>query len=243
MSTTNPTGGIPDPVPALAPRGHGTPTPSEPTHVPVDPTTIARGHEEDRYDWRAVWSVPALVVAFFVLAFSTVTVLYGFIANPSPDPNLDSPQAVERNRESLNDRLARIGRGKEVNQPRLEDLKMIEGNNGDRGNPRAFTQPVKPTGNSPWVHPEDLRPNPENTPALYQAAWANPGKTVARIPIDDAMKLATDPKAKLLPTQAAQSKPVVTWERPTAANAGRGFADSRVELPSIPEPPKEDKKK
>ena len=51
------------------------------------------------------------------------------------------------------------------------------------------------------------------------------------------MKLAIDPKMKLLPTQEAQSGPIPSENRPTAANAGRGFADSRAEPPKLPQGP------
>jgi hypothetical protein len=232
MSTTNPQGGTPDPVPSLAPIRPGSPAPdTHTTGLGVDPSAIARGHEEDTYERWSVFSVPLLVILFFAAAFTVVTIIFNLIAFPPPDPGAH-PQAADLNKEPLNKRLDRIYRGsKDVNQPRLEDLKMRE------GNPRAITEPATPTGNSPWIHPEELRPSEKNTPAIFLAAWADPGKTAARIPIDDAMKLAADAKLKLLPTQAAQSGPIPSEHRPTASNAGRGFADSRAEPPRLPEAP------
>lgn len=231
MSTTNPPGGRKDPVPALAPLEPGSPAPDEATTgIPVDPATIARGHEADTYDNMSVFSVPLLVILFFVLAFATVTVIFRFIAYPAPDPTAN-PGAVERNSETLNKRLDRIYRGsKEVDQPRLEDLKMREGHE------RAITSPPTPTGNSPWVHPEDIRPSEKNTPALYRTEWIDKDKT-ARIPLTDAMSLVLKQQSKFLPTlpKNEQSSPLASEHRPTASNAGRGFGESTVVLPKLPE--------
>ena len=72
--------------------------------------------------------MPLLVILFFVLAFGTVTVIFYFIAYP----NADDPTATRRRSNAttapLNERMARIHRGsKDVDQPRLEPLKLRSG--------------------------------------------------------------------------------------------------------------------
>jgi hypothetical protein len=223
MSTTNPSSG------AGPAHGHEHGSAGEPVLGGVDPTAVTRGHEADTYDTKSVFSVPMLVVLFFVLAFGTVTILFRVIAYPGPDPTAH-PGATERNSETLNKRLERITRGGEVDQPRLEDLKLRE------GEPRAITSPEKPTGNSPFVHPEDIRPSQKNTPDLYRSEWVVKDK-IARISLTEAMQLALKQNSKVLPTlpKGELSTPLSSEHRPTAANAGRGFAESRAELPPLPE--------
>jgi hypothetical protein len=180
-----------------------------------DPAVIKRGYEEDRYDSTSVLSVPIIVVVFFVLAFGVVTIMFQYLA-PTPNDPEAHPQAVERNSASLNERLDRIRRGGEVNQPRLEPLKLRS------GDARAITRPELPTGNSPEYHPEDLRPSPSNTPDLYVWQPLNPGQ--ARISIEEAMNLAVNTKLseKLLPARKDGKRPAQSYEKPTVANAGRG---------------------
>lgn len=213
MSTTNPdSGGLKaDPVGGLAPIAPGSRHGDDhDISGPPSPATIARGHEEDRYDAISVFSVPFLVVLFFVLAFSTTTLLFYFLA-PSVPHASESQQAEERNKAPLNERLARIGRGKEVDQPRLEDLKLRE------GNARAITRPETPDGNSPFLHAEDLRPTPGNMPQLFETKWLDANKTVGRISITDAMAMAD----KLFPVRQHPEMPRDSANMPTAANAGR----------------------
>ncbi len=216
MSTTNPpgTGGIPDPIPA---------------GVGADPASIARGHETDDYDSKSVLSVPLLVVVFFIAAFATVSAVFWMIAYPEPEPG-EHPLATERNLVHMNERMGRITRGGEVDQPRLEDLKLRT------GDARVMTQPEMPTGNSPWVHPEDIRPSPTVTPTLFETRWADPNKTYARVSLGLLMDLNNEALGKLFPVQAAQSRPLDSPNRPTAANAGRGGGPSVAAPPKLPEP-------
>ena len=223
MSTTNPDSGRPpaDHVGGLAPAPPGTPHADDHgISGPPDAATVARGHEVDHYDAASVFSVPLLVVLFFVLAFGTVSLIFFFIAPTIDDPNAHK-QAVERNNAPLNERLGRYGRGKEIDQPRPEDLKLREGNS------RAITRPETAEGNSPWLHPEDLRPSKEHMPQLFETKWLDANKTVARISIADAMEMAD----KLFPVQQPASVPLDSMNVPTAANAGRGVP------PQIPPAP------
>ena len=178
---------------------------------PPPAETIARGHEIDKYDTTSVLSVPLLVVLFFVLAFGTVSIVFYFIA-PSPEDKSVHPQARDWNKEEINERIDRLP------DPRPEGLKTRSGNS------RAITQPEKPVGNSPWIHPDDIRANPTNTPALYRFGWTDASKKFARIPIDDAMEIALQPADKgglRIAEKKQQSAPSDSWHVPTAANAGR----------------------
>lgn len=179
-----------------------------------DPAVIQRGYEEDRYDAASVFSVPLIVVVFFVLAFSVTTAMFYYLAPSRFDPQAH-PLAVERNSVPLNERLARIRRGGEVDQPRLEPLKLRA------GDPRAITQPELREGNSPEYHPEDLRPAPETTPDLYRVEQIS--NELVRIDIDTALRLASEPRvaAKLLPARKDGMRPINSYEKSTAYNAGR----------------------
>jgi hypothetical protein len=200
------------------------------------PEAIARGYEEDVYDSRTVLSVPILVVLFFVLAFGTVTIIFGFIAYPKGDSR-GNPQAVERNKRSLNDRLKDNDRGLSDTktgdgQPRLEPLRLRSRNS------HAITSMELPEGNSPELHPEDIRPTKDRFPALY-AAGAD------RVGLDKVMGLSNDQLKSLLPTAPGAGPLIDSQHTPTLANAGQGFAESKVIVPPLPKSaePKEGEKK
>lgn len=227
MSTTNPG----DAAGGLPPADPGQPKADDhDVTIPPDPAIVARGHEADGYDSKSVLSVPLLVVLFFVVAFGVTTVLFAYLSPTREDPRAN-PQAVERNTVPLDERLGRISRGKEVDQPRLEPLRERGGNS------RATTSFEKPGVNSPELHPEDLVPSPVHTPALFRTGWVDPNKTIARVTIAEAMKLATTDKAlNLLPARHNPVSLVTSEHEPTAANAGRGAGPSVVEQPPAPGP-------
>jgi hypothetical protein len=228
MATTNPGHGHPDPVGELThtPPGQPTPDAGDPPGAPPA-EVVARGHEEDVYDAKSVFSVPLLVVLFFVLAFAVTTALFAYFSTPPANPGAN-PQAIARNDIPLNERLARIGRGKQVDQPRLEPLTERAGFE------RAITSPQLPGVNSPEIHPEELFPSPEHTPALYKSGWVDEGKPDARqvIPITRAMEQLARPNG--LPARKEPVALIPSWHKPTAANAGRGAGDSEVEQPVPP---------
>jgi hypothetical protein len=229
-----------DPVNKLAPKEPGAPPADDHDRSgPPAPEVIARGYEADGYDTKSVLSVPLLVVLFFVLAFSTVTVIFYFIAPTKADPRAH-PGAVQRNKPPLNERLGRYGRGKEVDQPQLEPAKLRA------GDPRAITQPEVPGVNSPVVYAEDLRPTPERFPTLY-------GGEGGKLGLDKTLGMNADALKGLFPVQESGAKPIDSQHVPTGANAGRGFGPSEVRIPQLqqsPRPPapapppkkKEDKK-
>jgi hypothetical protein len=211
MSTTNPEHGRPpaDPVGGLAPVRPGTPLADDhDVSGPPAADTIARGHELDAYDSTSVFSVPLLVVLFFVLAFVTVSVLFYFLF-PSPvDPGAH-PKAVAYNKQDVSKRYNVAG-------TKLDNFRDLG------GSPFSITSTEQSTGNSRWIQPDDLRVNPANTPPFYQAGWVEPGKTHARITIDDALELAAADGGKaILPVNPAADKEQGRADLPTAANAGR----------------------
>ncbi len=180
--------------------------------------TVARGYEEDVYDSRTVLSVPILVVLFFVLAFGTVTTLFGFIAYPVVNSKAH-PAAAERNKDSLNDRFARLNRGPKngEGQPRLEPLRMRSGES------RGITQPELPYGNSPELHPEDIRPSPERFPTMYSGG--------GRAGLGSFMGLNNQALGQLFPTQKGARLLLPSEHVPSLANAGRGDSEAMVILP------------
>ena len=201
----------------------------------VDPAAIARGHEADGYDTASVVSVPLLVIGFFLTAFVVTTGVFWYATKrEAADPNTH-PEAAARNAEPLNTRLNRIYRGGEVDQPRLEPLVLREDGS------QTYSRKPLAQGNSPQIHPEALRVSKENTPALYVAGWVDQGKKIARIPIDEAMKVALKDKDGVLKAAKTDTKPVESQFRPSAANAGRGAGESKVVAPGAT-PPKNDHK-
>jgi hypothetical protein len=202
----------------------------------VDPAAIARGHELDGYDTKSVLSVPLLVVLFFLLAFGSVTIIFSFVSKSVDDPKAN-PQAVQENSGPLNDRMSRIHRtsGGPTDQPRLEPLRLRTGES------RAITRPETDTGNPPELHPEDIRPTKHNTPELFEGGPLHDDKSVVRIPIEDAMRRVLEEAKVRLPVAQLGTAPPGSGHVPSAANAGRGAAESKAEPPKLPEvamPPK-----
>jgi hypothetical protein len=255
MSTTNPDHGRPpaDPVGGLAPIPPGTPRADDhDVSGPPAAETIARGHEVDEYDTTSVFSVPLLVVLFFVLAFGTVSVIFYFIFPNPADPRAN-PLAVEDSQKEIPDRLD------DTPDPQLDNFRHLQGHS------RSITSLERPTGSSPWIHPENLRVNPTNTPTLYRSGWLDPAKTRARLTIDEAMDVATrrdnvlkvaallGPIAQeafdavtrkyfVLKAAAKAPAPVSSQNVPTAANAGRGEGPSLAIPPRDPLTAPEEKK-
>jgi hypothetical protein len=188
---------------------------------------IARGYEADTYDTRTVVSVPLLVILFFVLAFGTVSLLFAFLAYPKPDPKAN-PQAVARDAAPLNDRLSRIYRGSKDGggQPRLEPLRLRSGNE------RSITSPDLPVsaGNSPELHPEDLRATSDRYPALFATGDRKYG-------LDKTLNLSDAALTQLFPVQKVAESPVDSQHVPTGSNAGRGAHASVVVAPGPSLPP------
>ena len=203
MSTTNPQHGS---APLADDHGASGPPAAE---------TIARGHEIDAYDTTSVISVPLLVVLFFVLAFGTVSVIFYFIFPTQEDPTAH-PMAVERSKQGVSERHENIP------SPRQDNFRELEGHT------RSITSRERPGVNSVNLHPEDIRANPINTPALYKNGWVDPGKSVARISIDEALALAAQNKDnKILPVSKTPDQLRGSVHVPTAANAAAAQTDRK----------------
>ena len=114
-------------------------------------------------------------------------------------------------------------RGKEVDQPRLEPLKMRSGE--ARAMPRPELSVAE--GNSPELHPEDLKPTKERFPELYATGAGKYG-------LDKTMELNDEALKSLFPVQKTVTKPPDSQHVPTAANAGRGAEGSLAIVPPTP---------
>lgn len=220
-----------DPVKVLAPKQPGAPSADDhDTSGPPAPEVIARGYEEDVYDAKTVLSVPLLVVLFFVLAFGTVTVLFSIYSKPTVDPNAN-PQAKARNEKALNERIGKIGRGREVDQPRLEPLRERT------GDARAITRPEKPGVNSPELHPEDLIPNKEHYPELYKTADGVTPLDVTLALTDEQLKGNSRFKSANVPAPHEAARQVSG-----GASAGRGPDSAPPQVPAAKDAPKDNPK-
>ncbi|WP_439628119.1 hypothetical protein [Gemmata sp.] len=190
--------------------------------------SLRLGYEPDGYHTGSVVSVPVLVVVFFVLAFGSTTALFMYFSKAPNDPAAH-PMARERNQVELGDRLKRIGRGAEVDQPRLEPLVVRTGNS------RAITRPTDPNGNNPpYVYPEDSRADADRTPELFRTGWADGGRTVAQVPLAAVLDGAAP---KLFPFQDHGSRPTASTHLPTASNAGRGAEHAEAVMPRVHQVP------
>lgn len=193
----------------------------------VNPAAIRAGHEPDVFAVRPILSIPAAVVITFVIAFAVAGVVFWYFVSAPRDP-MANPQTVARNKAPLNERLDRINENptpnREVDQPRLEPLQRLE-NNG-----QYITQPplggVK-AGNSPELHPEDLRPGRIADPNDPGAGNWTEGERRFAGKIVEATRAAADStqvQAALFPHRKEQVRPGDSSRGPSYSNAGRGAA-------------------
>ncbi|HEX4606931.1 MAG TPA: hypothetical protein VH092_01875 [Urbifossiella sp.] len=249
MSTTNQPGAGPN---WPADVGHGSAPDDHGGGGGVNPEALKLGHEPDVFAVKPILSIPFAVVVTFVVGFGVAAGVFAYMAaQVKPDP-LAHPEGLARGNAPLNDRLARTdqtgasGVKAEVDAPRLETLRRLQTNDKEKG-VQFTSQPELPTGNSPWIHPEDIQPG--RVAGLNRTEYADKEKKYARIPIDDAMKLIVE-KGELRAHKGG-ARPQVSADRPTGANAGRGGmpAAPKVEAPAPPpgpaklDPPKAPEKK
>lgn len=191
--------------------------------VGVNPASVRTGHEPDTFAVKPILAVPLAVAVSFVIAFVVATAVFAyFVFGRTPDP-MANPAAVKRDAAPLNKQFERIDRQglatnvrPEVDQPRLEPNRTLE-NNG-----RAITQmPLGgvEAGNSPEIHPEDIRP--DNVAALREYSRGSE-PAFSHIPIDVAIELATKGKQKAWLPAAPVSGREDTSTRPSASSGGRG---------------------
>jgi hypothetical protein len=226
----------------MATDGHGGEfAPSGPTHD--------LGYEPDKFPVKTILVVPGVVLATILVVYIITTVIFdAFFAPKGIVPPPDVPAAAERNSAPLNERFDRISStnpNAEVLQPRLEGLQKREiyGKNGDKNaisSEMITTQPLK-DGNPPRYHAEDLRPD---RVAATSKPWKDQSAGATRIPVDEAIKLASNPNnaawAKALSAREGALPLDVdpNWDRPKESNGG----NARLPAPHKKETPPEAKK-
>lgn len=202
---------------------------------------LKAGHEADKFGVKGIVLVPVFVALVLAITYGIVTVTFNAINKPPAaerSVNSESEVVIKRNAASTNDRFAMTNSvnpkeldGKVVPQPRLEYLKQTEGN--DPSNYRSKL-PL-PTGNSPEIHPEDLRQSRYIDPAtrrklLNETGWVVDDK-IAHIPIDKAMEAVL----KKLPVRKDPVAVSGTSDgRAKQSNAGRGGPSQPIAAPEVP---------
>ncbi len=208
----------------------------------ADAVALKAGHEADKFGAKAIVLVPVFVAITLALTYVIVTITFNAI-NVRPAADQPDSELVKLNDAPINDRFARTSStepknppghtGAVVPQPRLEYLRQTEGT----GPANYQTRFALPTGNSPEIHPEDLRAEryidpKERRRVLTEAGWRDrEKKTVAHISIDLAMK-------EVLKTLPVQEKPVSLTgtgdNKSKQSNAGRGGPSQPVAI-MVPE--------
>lgn len=191
--------------------------------------SVRAGHEPDRFLARSVLYVPVLVVSVVVVAFATVTTLFTILVHKPAIDESANVAAVADSRSNINDRFAKISStdpNAPVKQPRLEYLKQ-QATEGDRDPPYLRSKrPIEAPGMTYEIYPEDLRPARYIDPTfkrkiLVESAWLDDKKSVARIPIDEAM-VALIERHKLTIRKDPVKLAATSEGRAKLSNAGRG---------------------
>lgn len=218
------------------------------TDIPgAERDSVRAGHEPDRFAAKAILAVPALLTLVVLTAFGVVTFLYrtGYTRfHPAPAGGFN-PQAVafnttlaadgkERIDRDVSSRVSRISStapkdvnglpGTAVPQPRLEYLKETAPESKDDPAYLRTKRPIETPSNTYEIRPEDLRPDNYADPEtkvkmLATYGWLDTNKKVARIPINDAIKMVIAGK-KLPARKDAVPSPTSTTYAPTLANGG-----------------------
>ena len=204
----------------------------------VDPAALAAGHEPDVFAVKPILSVPVAVVVTFAIAFSVAALAFYVLSqNVRPTPYAH-PEAVRRGEQPLNERLLRIDRkgqddnkAREVDQPRLEPLRRREADG------QFYARPEMPTGNSPEIHPEEIRP--DRVAALQRTGYVDTEKKFARIPIADAMTVAVGNK-DFFPVRKDATRPLTSVDKPSTSNAGRATPPAAPKIEAKKEPEKKE---
>jgi len=181
---------------------HG--TREEPVIGPPPKEEVEAGHMPDKIKVLGILPVPLAVVFFFIVAFGATTVIFIVLMAPKTDTRL-SPIATKLNSFPLNQRIERINNPAMIDQPRLEGVKLYDGDD------QSFTKSSQPTkkGNYPEWHPEQLRPTAKygqslglmsyqkNSPDMLEEGAKG---TSYRIPVTKAIELVAAKNAKTAPT-------------------------------------------
>jgi hypothetical protein len=193
----------------------------------VNPEAIRAGHEPDAFNVRPIFSIPGAVLITFVIASIVAFAAFTYLMAVPKDP-LANPHAVERNKAVLNERLGRIGRGTETDQPRLEPLRRLEKYDQTAEQPPTTQPPVAggvKAGNSPELHAEDLRPDRIADPKDPNAAnWTDADRKFAGKLVEATKTAGENPQVRsaLFPVRKDPVKPPDTSRMPSYSSGGRG---------------------
>jgi hypothetical protein len=225
----------------------------------ADGRAVKAGHEPDKFAVRAILYVPALLVLTMLVAFAVVTaVILTYYTRYKPADPASNPQAGQLTNADINDRFGRISstvpkdlktrdgeviKDSAVPQPRLEYLKQTQ---PETPTDPAYLRSKRPTNspsNSPEIRPEDLRAENYVDPltrerVLATYGWRNVDHSVARVPINEAIKMVIAQHKLPVKKGAAPATPT-TDDRAKLSNAGRGgLSDQPVPRSPKPDAPK-----
>lgn len=225
--------------------------------------SVRAGHEPDRFQVRGILYVPLAVVGVLVVAYLLVTWLFA-MAMSGKDADLarakaQNPLATAENTKDWDSRIGQISstdpRAQSgdhptgVAQPRREGLYQTLNKTDGTPDPEFYRSKLPdPEGNNPVdVRPEDLRP--ENYVGHYfdpvrgekflaKYGWADEGKKLARVPIDEAIKMVAEGKLKLPVRKDPVKLPETSVGRARLSNSGRGGRPP-APVPTTPSPNKD----
>ena len=229
-----------NPLTAMLISLSGSGGPAHETEPPgANELSVRAGHEPDRFQVRSILYVPAAVVVVLVLAYLLVHLAVrhdherpGRRPGPARQQN---PLATEQNTAEL----GRAGRPDQLDrpeaaarrasrpvtaQPRREGIYQTLNKTDGRPDPEFHRSKLPdPAGNNPIdVRPEDLRPENyvgyvfdpvRGEKFLPSFGWADEGKRIARVPINEAIRMAAEGKLKLPVRKDPVKLPETTAER------------------------------
>jgi hypothetical protein len=183
-----------------SPPGHF--DPHAPEHVTINPEALKQGHEPDTVNLRAVLYVPIALVVTFIVTYAVVTIVV-HERRSSPGEPTNWRLTEKRSNAPIDERIARISSTNpkaEYKQPRLEGAQQFKFDPSVAPNDPAYMRSRLPAedGNSPHYHPEDLRPSSKvgKEMGLQDYQWLDPANGIARMPVEEAMKIILDFKVK-----------------------------------------------
>lgn len=196
--------------------------------VGADADSLKAGHEPDKFDAKGILMVPALVVVVVGITYAIITVTFNYFEPGVPTgQKTANPLAAIDASKPYNERAATISSTDEkatVKQPRLEFIHEV---NADAKGVAYRSYLPKETGNAPEITPQYLRPEnyvdwATGERKLVDAKWLNDGKTVARIPIADAIHILAHDKP--LPAKKDGVPAAGTLAKPKLSNGGAAIA-------------------
>ncbi|QEL15368.1 hypothetical protein [Limnoglobus roseus] len=184
------------------------------------PESVTAGHEPDRFDAKGIIFVPILVIITAGIAYVIVTTLFSQFEFGKLDTSkgvVQNQQAADEAAKFYNDRIATISStnpGAEFKEPRLEWLRNIDASRNGKTPDPAYVRSFQPgdKDRTPIMSPQDLHPDRYTDPLsgkklLADYEYVNDKKSVARIPIADAMKMVHLASKKVTPNTSYGTAP------------------------------------